>query len=179
VVVVVVVIVLLIVINGKSPGTGPGAGVVTGPTVVHGLPTPTPDASTSATTGAVVSPSVVPYSPTPVTSPRGTASHPSSRPAVATGTARAPVVVLNNSRISGLAHQVAGELAAKGWQIESVGNAQGRLAQTTLYYPTGEHAAARHLAHDFPSIQAIRSADAAGIRSHGNDLTLVVTRYWT
>jgi len=98
--------------------------------------------------------------------------------AAASRTAMAPVVVLNNSTISGLAAQVASELRSKGWHIKSVGNQQGIIPVTTLYFASGERAAALHLASEFSQIQRVRSAAQAGITSYGNNLTLVVTRDW-
>lgn len=172
--VVVVVVLLLIWINGKSPGKGPGAGVIV-PKVVHGIPTPAVSPSAAGTPNLM---------PTPVsTAPAVVASTPSvhasrGSAAGAAATAQAPVVVLNNSRIAGLAHQVAAELLARGWHVESIGNLQGRTPVTTVYYATGERAAAIHLAHEFPAISSIRSAASAEITSHA-DLTLVLTRYWS
>jgi hypothetical protein len=173
VVVVVVVILLLIWINGKPSGnrTGPGvvAPTVTAPVLVPpptSHPTPKPPSTSHPTSHPTSAP------PTP--------HHRSSTPAVPVGnTAMAPVVVLNNSTISGLAAAVANELHAKGWQIKSVGNQQSVIAETTLYYGAGKRAAARHLAKQFSQIRRIRSAAAAGIASYGSNLTLVVTRDWS
>jgi hypothetical protein len=181
VVVVVVVIVLLIWINGKPSGKGPGAGVIAAPTL-----TSSPIATAPVTTAAV-QPTNNPATAvvhTPSTHPSAAVT-PTATKTVHIGNARptriamAPVVVLNNSTIHGLAASVAAELRAKGWHIESVGNLQGRTPTTTVYYATGERAEAIRLAHEFPSISSIRSAASADIMSHGSDLTLVVTRYWT
>ncbi len=83
--------------------------------------------------------------------------------------------MLNNSRRSGLAREVAAEVHAKGWPIAQVGNYRGRLAVTTVFYAPGQLAQARELAREFPQIQRIEPR-FAGLPGHG--LTLVVTRDW-
>jgi hypothetical protein len=169
--VVVVVILLLIWINGSSPGKNPGPGVVSGstpPVVV--IPTPTTSASTRPSVRA-----------SPSTRPKPVSSVVSTHP-VRQGPGRqamAPVQVLNNSRITGLAARAAAEVHAKGWRIEAVGNLQGLVPETTVYYAPGERSAAVHLKHEFASIARIEPAAAGHITTHGHDLTLVVTRDWT
>jgi hypothetical protein len=90
----------------------------------------------------------------------------------------APVHVLNNSTISGLAARVASELRGKHWTIKAVGNLQGAVPETTVYYAAGERAAAQHLAREFHSIRRVATAQSAHLPSHGAGLTLVVTRDW-
>ncbi|MBV9291042.1 MAG: LytR C-terminal domain-containing protein [Frankiales bacterium] len=106
-----------------------------------------------------------------------TPSAPAAEPSATTGprAAKVPVTVLNNSRRSGLAHHVAGELASGGWPIARVGNFRGRLAETTLYYPAGQLDSARLLARHYPSVQRLEPRPS-WLPGHG--LTLVVTRYW-
>jgi hypothetical protein len=89
--------------------------------------------------------------------------------------AKVPVTVLNNSRRSGLGHQVAAEVQAKGWPIARVGNYRGRIAATTVYYASGQLAQAQALARQFPQIRRVEPR-FAGLPGHG--LTLVVTRDW-
>jgi hypothetical protein len=91
--------------------------------------------------------------------------------------ARAPVAVLNNSTISGLAAQVASELRAKKWNVAVVGNLQRVTPVTTVYFPAGRKSAARHLAHDFGQIKRVLPNSAGGF--HTAHLTLVVTRDWS
>jgi hypothetical protein len=88
----------------------------------------------------------------------------------------ATVQVLNNSRITGLAHQVAAEVANQGWQIGIIGNLQGALPETTVFYAPGDKAAAVHLAHEFSSIQRVEPNAAAHLTAKG--ITLVLTRSW-
>jgi hypothetical protein len=182
VVVVVVVILLLIWINGGSSGSGQSpAAVGPGPVSPTKL-SPPPHHSAAATPS--------PHHSVRATPSLGGPTHPASKPPgqpTATikpanhkrgqAAAMAPVTVLNNSTRTGLAHAVAAEVQAKGWQIGAVGNLEGVIAQTTVYYAPGDAAAARHLAADFSSIQRVSPNRAGNI--HGNALTLVVTRYWT
>jgi hypothetical protein len=155
VVVVIVVIVLMIWINGSSPGK-PHAATV-GHERVH----------LGASRSAQPSPSAV--------ATRARPTHRAAAPHRA-ATATAPVTVLNNSTRTGLAHAVAGQVARKGWHIASIGNLQGLVAQTTVYYPAGERRAAVHLEHEFASIQRVEPNAAGNI--HNSVLTLVITRSW-
>ena len=86
-----------------------------------------------------------------------------------------PVWVLNNSRRSGLAHRVAGQVAAVDWPVAHVGNFTGRVAESTLYYAPGQLASARRLAHELRGVRRLRPR-FAGLP--GSGLTLVVTRDW-
>lgn len=88
----------------------------------------------------------------------------------------APVQVLNNSRFHGLAHEVAAQIAARGWRIATIGNLQGLIPETTVYFAPGEEPAAVHLAHEFPSIRRIEPNSAARLTATG--ITLVLTRDW-
>jgi hypothetical protein len=86
------------------------------------------------------------------------------------------VVVLNNSRITGLARLAAAELAAGAWQVVGIGNLPGyRLPRTTVYYRPGAAAAAGRLAAGQPGGAQVLPAPAwlAGTST----LVLVVTRY--
>jgi cytoskeletal protein RodZ len=182
VVVVVVVILLLIWINGKPSGKGPGPGVISAPNSTAAVvPSSIAPTLTKApihqrplpSHRATASPSV---SPTP--SPSATAKATAKPGSALDRTAMAPVQVLNNSTISGLAARVAAEVHAKSWKISSVGNLQGSLAVTTVFYAPGELAAAKHLKREFASIRAVAPDASAHISSHG-DLTLVVTKDWS
>jgi hypothetical protein len=86
-----------------------------------------------------------------------------------------PLTVLNNSRRTGLAHEVAAEVGRRGWPIAQVGNFTGRIPVSTVYYPPGEEPLARLLARQFPAVQRVLPR-FTGLPGHG--LTLVVTREW-
>lgn len=161
--VVIVVILLLIWINGGSPG-GNQSNATVGVSPVSSPPT-----STTAPTTA----------PATAGQPKHHHAPPLKPPTHHKGpvqTAMAPLTVLNNSTRTGLAHAVASAARHKGWHINQVGNLQGIVAMTTVYYARGDHAAAKHLAHDFASVQRVAPNHAGNI--HGRALTLVVTRSW-
>jgi hypothetical protein len=178
VVVVVAVIVLLIWINGRSGGSGSGSGPGAAAPPASHQPLPSPDGS--PTSSHAVSPTPHPTRAHPTPTPHPTHHHatPSSSPSPpAADVAFAPVSVLNNSRIHGLAHHVAAEVEGRGWTVSQVGNLQGRVAETTVFYPPADLAAAEHLAHDFGQIQRLEPQSEGGL--HSADLVLVVTRFWT
>lgn len=91
--------------------------------------------------------------------------------------ALATVTVLNNSTRTGLAHDVAGLLEARGWPVGYVGNLRGRIAEVTAYFAPGSKAAARHLAEQFSSIRRVMpNRMLPGLHTQG--VTLVLTRDW-
>jgi len=70
-------------------------------------------------------------------------------------TVRPAVDVFNGTVTSGLARQVSGVLATRGWQIEKVGNWSGKqLSQSTVYYPVGGIDAAQVLARETSAVIA-------------------------
>jgi cytoskeletal protein RodZ len=173
---VVLVIVLLLFLNSRSSPPGAGPAIQAPP-------------STSASASASASPSASPSIPASTSpsaaassAPAGSASPTAPAPPVSQPPATAqpvvakvPVTVLNNSRRTGLGHEVAAQVHAKGWPIAAVGNYRGRLAATTVYYAPGQLAQARELAREFPEIRRVEPR-FAGLPGHG--LTLVVTRDW-
>jgi hypothetical protein len=161
--VVIVVIVLLIWINGGSSGNQQSPAAVGTAPQVGPVVTPTSTRSPKP----VVSPTVATASSSPT-------HHVTPQPS--TPAAKAPVTVLNNSTRTGLAHAVAAEVQANGWKIAVVGNLQGLVAESTVYYAPGSATAARHLAAEFSSIRRVETNRAGHI--HGTALTLVVTRDW-
>lgn len=164
---VVVVIVLLLFLNSRSSTPGPAPGAIEAPPSTTPTTAAPPSPTSSASTTVTPSPVQSPTAPAPpVSEPPATA-----QPAVA----KVPVTVLNNSRRSGLASDVAAQLRAKGWPIAKVGNYRGRIAMTTVYYAAGQLTQARELAREFPQIQRVEPR-FDGLPGHG--LTLVVTRDW-
>jgi len=149
--------------------------------------TATPSApSTSTSTSPSVSPSVSPSpepTPTTTTAPgtvRPTTSRPPADPTTGPAIPRAPLTVLNNSTIQGLADQAASEAQQRGWQIAQVGNFAGRLPTTTVYYDPGdaaEEAAARQFAEEFPQVEQVLPR-YAGLPPTPPGIVLVVTRTW-
>lgn len=88
----------------------------------------------------------------------------------------AAVRVYNSTTITGLAHHVAAEIAARGWTVTDVGNVSGASSLSTLYYAPGDKAAAQHLAKEFSGIRQIKPDSAAGISFSG--VTLILTADW-
>ena len=146
-------------------------------------PAPSPSVATSPAT-----PSRASGSPSVSRSGTTTAPHttvappprPSSTPSRQTTGARAPLTVLNNSTIRGLADRAAGEVQNRGWQVAQVGNFGGRLAATTVYYTPGDgagQAAANELAREFPQIDQVLPR-YAGLPPTPAGIVLVVTKDW-
>jgi LytR cell envelope-related transcriptional attenuator len=111
----------------------------------------------------------------PPASPRSSAAPPPG-----TAAARAPLTVLNNSTIGGLADRAAGQAQNRGWQIAQVGNFAGRLPVTTVYYTSGDgsgKAAADELAREFPQINQVLPR-YAGLPPTPAGIVLVVTKDW-
>src|SRR5512139_2303386 len=110
-------------------------------------------------------------------SPRSTASRsaaPSSPPAVSSPApvGHLEVVVLNQTRRKGLAHEVAQLLRARGWTVVKEGNFRGQVPATTVYYPLGGEAEARAAASALPTTPRVRERFGNLAK---NRLTVVVT----
>lgn len=171
------VILLLLVLNSRPTPPGPGPGAVAQlPAAsshrVH-LPVPSLASAASATPTATL-----PVHEPPATQPPAAAVRPTHAPPASAqpADARPPVTVLNNSRRTGLAHQVAAQLRADGWLVRQTGNFRGRVRSSTAYYPAGGYAAAAALARQLPQIRRILPR-FAGLPGAG--LTLVLTRDWS
>jgi hypothetical protein len=165
----VVLLVIGVVVLGDG-GSGSGAAPAPSPSVRTSAPTAAPSASTSAPTRTTAAPSTTagPTRTTVVPPPRTSAA------------ARAPLTVLNNSTIRGLADRAAAEAQNRGWQVAQVGNFAGRLAATTVYFTpcdTAGQAAARELAREFPQIDQVLPR-YAGLPPTPAGIVLVVTRTW-
>jgi len=97
---------------------------------------------------------------------------PPAKPAVA----EVPVIVLNNSRIEGLADTAAEVFRDGGWPVASTGNFRGKIPSTTVYYEAGQEAAARAFAARFDEVVRVRPRFAT-LPARG--LVVVVTRDFT
>jgi hypothetical protein len=81
--------------------------------------------------------------------------------------AMAPLTVLNNSTITGLAGRAKDAFTAKGWTVSETGNVETTSATvSTVYYTEGnaqEQAAAKNLQSQFPQLTQVqpRPADIA------------------
>jgi hypothetical protein len=70
-----------------------------------------------------------------------------------------PVIVLNNTTITGLAQQAANTFQARGWTIQEVGNLQNDILSTCAYYDPavpGAQASAKLLRQQFPTIKRVQ-----------------------
>ena len=139
--------------SGGSASAGPTNSQVhvptlTGPTPGRSSQSFSPSPSPSAT--PTHSPSA---KPTPTASAKPTAKPSATKSAVPAPpppppVVHAPVVVLNETGITGLAARTAAHLRALGWTVTGIGNWRGEIPATTVYYPAGQYAAARRLAYD-------------------------------
>jgi hypothetical protein len=111
--------------------------------------------------GAVVEPSPVPDAAAPP------AAEPPAAPSLV------PVLVLNNSRIDGLAARAAEDFERAGWPVRDTGDFRGRIRATTIYYEPGQEGSAREFADRFPAIERVLPR-FDGLP--GSGLTVVVTR---
>lgn len=126
--------------------------------------TPTPVATTPAPTSRTTAPAVKPTATSTATSPAPAPSE--TAPVLA-------LLVLNNSRINGLATRAADDFRAGGWPVRGTGNFRGRVATTTVYYEPGQEASARRLMREFGKVRRM-APRFAGLPGQG--LTVVVTR---
>lgn len=170
---VVLLVVGVVALGGGDSGPS-GAAPAPSPSVV------TSPASPSRSTGSPSASTSTGPQPTTVSRttfappPRTTAAPPP------TSAARAPLTVLNNSTINGLADRAAGEVQNRGWQVAQVGNFAGRLPATTVYYTPGDAAgqsAANELAREFPQIDQVLPR-YAGLPPTPAGIVLVVTKDW-
>jgi hypothetical protein len=157
-------------VGGRAPGDGTAAHRPTGlrasggPGSVGGIGTLSSSATTTGPSGNA--PSAGAATTTPPSTHRSTA-----RPRVA----RLPLLVLNDSRIAGLAARAARDFHAAGWPIAGTGNYAGQVPRTTVFYAPGQRAAARLLMSRFPAITRLLPR-FRGLP--GSGLTVVVTRYY-
>ena len=168
--------------DAAAPGpTTPRATSTKTPSVTNGSPSTTVTSPVTSPT-ATISPSVKPTTkpspsvkpttkptPTPTPTPTKTVQPPPPAP-------RYPLLVLNNSTVTGLGTAAANDFEAGGWTISGVGNLTGRLRDTTVYFDPGYEASAQALARQFPQLHRVLP------RIHGlpgtSKLTVVVTRYY-
>ena len=155
---------------------------------VHGPAAPSEqavadDAPDAEPTGA---PAATPTEPAAAKTPAETTEEPAAtteEPGATTGSAvpRTPaaaqpaapaLTVLNNSRLTGLAAAAAARFADDGWPIAIVGNYNGRLRNSTVYYLPGQRAAALRLARQYGVPRVLPRPE----RLPGRGLTVVLTR---
>jgi hypothetical protein len=117
-------------------------------------------------------PSAAAVPPPPAQAPAPQAPAPAPPPAAAPSVV-VPVLVLNNSRTTGLADRAAAQFRAAGWPVRDTGNFRGRIRATTIYYPPGQRASAEEFARRFSGIERVLPR-FEGLP--GSGLTVVLTR---
>ena len=115
--------------------------------------------------------------PTPSTATPTLASPAPQTTVTGQGGAPSPSLdVLNDSRISGLAHRAADQFSAAGWDVAVIGNFSGGrdVPATTIFFPDGAQAAAQRLAVRF-GVDRVLPAPPYLSASH---LSVVLARDW-
>lgn len=116
---------------------------------VAGKPTGKPSGPVSLATSAA------PTSPRTSSASRPS---PSGSSSVQSAEARLPLVVLNNTTVTGLAEQVAQRFSHGGWTVTSFGNYQNDILSTCAYYDPsvpGARQAAEALQQQYPTIKRV------------------------
>ncbi len=95
---------------------------------------------------------------------------------------RAPVTVLNSTKITGLAGSIGEQFSAEGWEVREPGAySAADVAVTTVYYTEGDadqQEAANQLIESFPDVSgpAPRFFDIPGVPDPG--LVVIATGSW-
>ena len=155
-----------------SPSASIGSSAPASPSATRS-DTPSPVPTEGSGVGSTTAPPPPPPPPVTTAAPAPTATR--------TTAARAPLTVLNNSVIRGLADRAASTVQSRGWQVAQVGNFAGQLPATTVYYSpgnAGEEAAARELAREFPQVSQVLPR-YAGLPPTPAGIVLVVTKDWS
>ncbi|MEX5707266.1 MULTISPECIES: LytR C-terminal domain-containing protein [unclassified Parafrankia] len=177
-------ILLVNLFNGSGDSDDGAAPAVTGePAAPSGEPAQgadRPEDSSSPTPSERATPSRSPSptpGPRPSPTPQSAPAQPPAAPATGAPKVFAPVVVLNNSRIAGLADSAANRVEAAGFRVERVGNYLGQynVPVSTVFYDPEDADAARTLLETVPGVE--RMVPRAETRIIETDtLILVVTR---
>ncbi|MGA8987336.1 LytR C-terminal domain-containing protein [Aeromicrobium sp.] len=111
--------------------------------------------ATMPTTPATQPPTTATTEPTPTPTPTSTTETSVER--------SAPVSVLNNTTIRGLAETFSVKVREAGWEVAGVGNWRGSIPGNTVYYPAGLGEQGRQLGDDLgierilPSVSPMRT----------------------
>lgn len=147
--------------NGADDGAGePGAGV---------SPSTTTSASKTAEPSKSASPSGEPTK-SKTNKPTSQGTKKQSKTPVAQPVPQIPVYVFNQTTITGLAGQFGSQLESQGWNVVGVANWRGFVPEDTVYYYSGDQAAAQQLADD-AGIARVWPATAP---MRGDALTLIL-----
>jgi hypothetical protein len=130
-----------------------------------GKPTSTPSSHASRT--------AAPSTSAPAS---GTSGSPSGSASSAAGN-KLPLVVLNNTTVSGLAQQAAARFEAGGWTVTSYTNYTNNILSTCAYYDPavpGAKEAATALQAQFPAIKRIQP-QFAELSSYHSPIVVILT----
>jgi LytR cell envelope-related transcriptional attenuator len=92
---------------------------------------------------------------TPTPSGTGEATTPASTPEPSPEPVRAPVVVLNQTAVEGLAARTAEALEEDGWEVVEVGSFPSGVPETTVYYPADLEEAAIAMGDEWDGIDRV------------------------
>lgn len=152
----VAVVLAFLAVFGQEPVTDGADDIVAAPTE----PAPTTPAVSTGDASRSPRPTVTRGpSPSPSPSPSPTAE-------------RAPVVVLNQVGVRGLAGRTAQRLEARGWEVIGTGDFSGTVPSNTVYYPPDLEDAAVALTEEFPQITSRTRDYFSGLREDA--LTLIL-----
>jgi cytoskeletal protein RodZ len=173
-----VVVVLLLAFTALSGGPGTDGDDDATPSAVSSTrsSTPTPTASESVLSDPTTQATTTTPEPTAPADPADPADDEAddaddAKPAKPAA-AKAPVLVLNNSRITGLAARWASTIENADWSVTRTDNwTRSDLATTTVFYAKGDKAAALAFKKRFDVVRDVRPA----LSGMGPDLTLVLT----
>lgn len=136
--------------NGRVAAADTATHTVVHTHTVTSTPSPHRSPSTGASSGA-------PGGATGHT--RSSASSGASSTASSTAAERLPLIVLNNTTISGLAESAAHRFEEGGWTVTRYGNLTNNILSTCAYYDpsvSGAQTAARALQKEFPTIKRVK-----------------------
>lgn len=86
---------------------------------------------------------------------------------------KVPIVLFNQTTVSGLAASFRTKLEAGGWTVAAVDDFRGNVPATTVYFPPGLRPVAKALMAQFPEIGRIRPA-FSGIST--TQLTVILSK---
>ncbi|MEX5634305.1 LytR C-terminal domain-containing protein [Parafrankia sp. FMc2] len=153
----------------EAASAAPAVGTPSRPSTPPQTPSGSPTRSPTPT--AVPTP---PPTPMPQSAP---AEPPTAAPPPAAPRVFAPVVVLNNSRVAGLADDAADRVEAAGFRVERVGNYLSRynVPVSTVFYDPEDADAARTLLETVPGVERMVPREETRI-IETDTLILVITR---
>jgi len=109
-----------------------------------------------------------------------TSKSPGSGTSTSSGPAREPLVVLNNTTVTGLANQAKRTFESGGWTVTAANNYQNDILSTCAYYDpsvAGAKAAAEALQRQFPGIKRVEP-QFSELSSWHSPIVVILTPDW-